>query len=54
MTPISTQSSVRTYSAVLLVSERVAEVAATWAPKRWFTVDDFPTPLSPSMRIVVW
>ena len=54
MTPISTQSSVRTYSAVLLVSDFVADVAATLVPNRWFTVDDFPTPLSPSMRIVVW
>ena len=54
LTPTSKQSSVRTYSAVLLVSDRVADVAATCVPKRWFTVEDFPTPVSPSRMMVVW
>ena len=54
LTPTSMQSSVRTYSAVVLVSDLVADVAATFAPKRWFTVEDFPTPVSPRRMMVVW
>ena len=54
LTPTSKESSVRTYSAVLLVSDFVADVAATLVPNRWFTVDDFPTPVSPSRMMVVW
>ena len=54
LTPTSKESSVRTYSAVLLVSDLVADVAATLVPNRWFTVDDFPTPVSPSRMMVVW
>ena len=36
------------------MSDLVADVAATWVPKRWFTVEDLPTPVSPSRMMVVW
>ena len=39
---------------VLLVSDLVELVAATFAPKRWLMVEDFPTPVSPRTRRQVW